>query len=138
MSDPATRLEKALVMLIAAVQTQAAMAAWGPISTNHPASTDIKDPTLRSANLQEWEEFRIFYAATVTAINDDTNWVPPNLGLGTILTAPGISTLITTLLPLLAGSLTGPAGGALTALIQAFLKSMVPAVTTDPIPNPGA
>jgi len=78
------RFEKALLFVAASIQAHAAVTASGAGQAKIPISPDISDPNLRALNLEDWEEFRIFYHATLAALDDDQSWPPPNLGLGVL------------------------------------------------------
>jgi hypothetical protein len=137
------RLEKALLFLSASIQAQTVMEAFGPIGGQHPISTDISDPNLRALNLEEWEEFRIFYHAALKALDDDQAWPAPQLGLGILsgaLTDPNkLGGFVQTLLPVLAGALGGPGASALSKSILGILQGLhTTPPPTGPLPDPGA
>src|SRR6516165_8020104 len=115
------RLEKALIFIGSAILTNAAVTAAQYGTTKIPINPDISDPNLRALNLEDWEEFRIFYAACLQALNDDQSWPPPQLGLDGILGALAdpskLGGFVQALLPVLAGTLSGPGASALTKSI---------------------
>lgn len=137
------RLEKALLFLTASVQAQAVMEAFGPVGGTHPISTDVSDPTLRALNLEEWEEFRIFYHAALKALDDDQSWPAPQLGLGILsgaLADPGkLGGFVQALLPVLANALGGPGASALSKAVLGILQGLrqTPAAPAGPLPDPG-
>jgi len=139
------RLEKALLFVAASIQAHAAVVAAGAGSGKIPISTDISDPNLRALNLEDWEEFRIFYHATLAALADDQNWPPPQLGLGALSSILGdpskFSGFVQSLLPVLASALGGPGAAALSNAMLGLLKNLnpaPPAPSGPPLPNPGA
>ena len=138
------RLEKALLFIAASIQAHAAVLATGPGSGKIPISTDISDPNLRALNLEDWEEFRIFYHASIAALDDDQSWPPPKLGLGSLSSLLGdpskMGGFIQDLLPVLTGVLGGPAASALSKAVIGLLGNLRPVTPTPagpPLPNPG-
>jgi hypothetical protein len=138
------RLEKALLFIGSAILTNAAVTAAQYGTTKIPISPDISDPNLRALNLEDWEEFRIFYAACLQALNDDQSWPPPQLGLdgvlGTLADPSKLGGFVQNLLPVLAGTMSGPGAAALTKSITGLLASLQPAPAVPPgppLPNPG-
>jgi hypothetical protein len=138
------RLEKALLFVAASIQAHAAVVATGPGSGKIPISTDISDPNLRALNLEDWEEFRIFYHASLAALADDQNWPAPQLGLGALsgaLTDPSkLGGFVQSLLPVLASALGGPGAAALSSAVLGLLKNLnpaPPAPSGPQLPNPG-
>jgi hypothetical protein len=138
------RLEKALLFIAASIQAHAAVMITGPGSGKIPISTDISDPNLRALNLEDWEEFRIFYHADIAALDDDQSWPPPKLGLGALSSMLGdpnkLGGFVQGLLPVLTGVLGGPAAAALTKAVQGLISNPHPATPAPlgpPLPNPG-
>jgi hypothetical protein len=138
------RLEKALLFIAASIQAHAAVLATGPGSGKIPISADISDPNLRALNLEDWEEFRIFYHADIAALDDDQSWPPPKLGLGALSSMLGdpskVGGFVQELLPVLTGVLGGPAAAALSKAVVGLLsnaKPATPAPVGPPLPNPG-
>jgi hypothetical protein len=138
------RFEKALLFIAASIQAHAAVMATGPGSGKIPISTDISDPNLRALNLEDWEEFRIFYHADIAALDDDQSWPPPKLGLGAVSSLIGdpskLGGFVQDLLPVVTGILGGPAAAALTKAVTGLLgnaKPATPAPAGPPLPNPG-
>jgi hypothetical protein len=138
------RLEKALLFIAASIQAHAAVLATGPGSGKIPISTDISDPNLRALNLEDWEEFRIFYHASIAALDDDQSWPPTKLGLGSLSSLLGdpskMGGFIQDLLPVLTGVLGGPAASALSKAVIGLLGNLRPVTPTPaglPLPNPG-
>src|SRR5262249_56956778 len=110
-----------------------------------PISTDISDPNLRALNLEDWEEFRIFYHACLAALTDDQSWPPPKLGLGalsSVLGDPGkVGGFVQELLPVIASALGGPGASALSKALLWLLSNLNPAPAAPsgpPLPNPAA
>ena len=139
------RLEKALLFIAASIQAHAAVLATGPGTGKIPISTDISDPNLRALNLEDWEEFRIFYHANLAALADDQNWPPPQLGLGVLSSVLGdpskLGGFVQNLLPVLAGAIGGPGASALSNAVLGLLSNLHPAPAAPsgpPLPNPGA
>ena len=139
------RFEKALLFIAASIQAHAAVLATGPGSGKIPISTDISDPNLRALNLEDWEEFRIFYHACLAALDDDQSWPPPKLGLGvlsSIVGDPGrVGGFVQDLLPVIASALGGSGASALSKALLGLLSSLhsAPAAPAGPpLPNPGA
>jgi hypothetical protein len=138
------RLEKALLFIAASIQAHAAVLATGPGAGKIPISTDISDPNLRALNLEDWEEFRIFYHASLAALDDDQSWPPPKLGLGALSSLLGdpskLGGFVQGLMPVLAGALGGPGASALSKAILGLLNTLQPTPSTPggpPLPNPG-
>jgi hypothetical protein len=135
-------LEKILVMNVAA---QLAAPVINGLPKTLTLDKDIKAPDVQTADLMEWEVFRIFYHAAVKALADDQNWPAPNVdasGLLASLADPGkITGMLTSALPLLGSALGGPGGAALATALQKFVASVqAPApkpATGTPLPNPG-
>jgi hypothetical protein len=139
------RLEKALLFIAASIQAHAAVMATGPGTGKIPISTDISDPNLRALNLEDWEEFRIFYHADIAALDDDQSWPPPKLGLGALSSVVGdpskLGGFVQDLLPVVTGVLGGPAAAALSKALLGLLGNLHPATPAPvgpPLPNPGA
>src|SRR6516225_3650573 len=124
------RLEKALLFIAASIQAHAAVLATGPGSGKIPISTDISDPNLRALNLEDWEEFRIFYHANLAALADDQNWPPQQLGLGVLSSVLGdpskLGGFVQNLLPVLAGAIGGPGASALSNAVLGLLSNLHP------------
>jgi hypothetical protein len=119
--------------------------ATGPGQGKIPISTDISDPNLRALNLEDWEEFRIFYHATLAALDDDQSWPPPKLGLGALSSVLGdpskLGGFVQSLLPVLANVLGGQGAATLSKAVLSLLDSLHPATPAPagpPLPNPGA
>lgn len=125
---------KLIALQIAAILTQAAMAARGgagaAAATIDPTNAD---PTQRGLNLQAWEVFRGYYTAILQVLANDTAWpspkdtspgVPP--GLLTTLAQPAIAALI--------GS--NPTLAPLAAALKGFIN--LPTTPATPLPAPGA
>jgi hypothetical protein len=138
------RFEKALLFIAASIQAHAAVLATGPGSAKIPISTDISDPNLRALNLEDWEEFRIFYHACLAALDDDQSWPPPKLGLGVLSSVLGdpskLSGFVQDLLPVIANALGGTGASVLSKAVLGLLNSLHAAPATPagpPLPNPG-
>ena len=123
-------MEKLVAMLIAAELTEAACNNAGGSSLN--VSQDLSDATVRAKNLQVWETFRVFYAAVVGALADNTSWPVPATPAGTLL-----PNMIQSLIPLVTGS------GPLASIAGQVIGFLTPRQATSKplpstIPNPGA
>lgn len=145
-------IEKLQVMSIAAQLAQASVAGQGGGQNGIAIDPTIKDNTLRAKNLEVWEEFRLFYAAIVGALADDTNWAPPQLTSSSIVPSGAgqiVSTIASAVQPLLAGN---PVLSAIDGLVPKILANIAanqaaanappstPAITVapgTPIPDPG-
>lgn len=121
-------MEKLLVMNVAAQLTQAVATNF---PDNLPVDPEVKDPSLRGANLAVWEEFRIFYRALVSALKDETSWPSPEVPAGKLL-------------PNLLGSL-GPLAGQLLGIpgVKDLINGLIGAIPkpspapNGPLPDPG-
>jgi hypothetical protein len=135
-------LEKILVMQVAA---ELAAPVINGLPKTLTLDKDIKAQDVQTADLMEWEVFRIFYHAVIKALADDTNWPAPNVdasGLLASLADPGkITGFLSSLLPLLGSALGGPGGATLATALQKLVAGMqAPApkpASSPPLPNPG-
>jgi hypothetical protein len=126
------KVEKILCMNVAA-QLAGAVVANLPDDTK--LDPNIADANLRAENLMAWELFRIFYAASAKALDDEQNWPSPKATLD------------------VSGILEGAVGALLPQGLQGLPASLAPIIKeligklTDrgnsqppipgPIPNPG-
>jgi hypothetical protein len=135
-------LEKILVMQVAA---ELAAPVINGLPKTLTLDANIQAQDVKTADLMEWEVFRIFYHAVVKALADDQNWPAPSVdatGLLSSLADPSkITGLLSSALPLLGTALGGPGGAALATALQKFLAGVeAPApkpVNGAPLPNPG-
>jgi len=134
-------LEKLLVMNIAATLTQAAIGGQG--SKLQVIDETIQDPSLRKLNLEDFEEFRIFYAAVKGALEDETSWPSPKISSGSLVPSAvqaAVPTIVSALAPLAAGN---PFLAAVLTLVPKLLTQLTqgqqaPPPAAGPIPDPGS
>ncbi len=94
-------------------------------------SPDISDASLRQLNLEDWEEFRIFYSAVKGAMDDETSW--PSPASGSPASAPAMPAQLAALVQQLQ-PLAKAAAPELAAPLTQLIGLLTPLIASIPLP----